>query len=219
MTRTIRIFFFAVLLPAFLTTKASAIEPPIVHSHVTDLAGVLSAADLASLDGTLAAYEQSSTNQLVVLIVPSLQGESIEDFSLKVAVANKIGQKGKDNGALLLVSIQDRKLRFEVGYGLEGTLTDAMTSMIIRDIIAPEFREQNYAKGITDGMQAAIKTVSGEFTAPPTQARRYQKRSNRWSTGGVILFIVIMIIMGWVKAFGGTKWAMPVVSGIAEKFN
>ncbi len=185
-----------------LTTQTlAALEAPALRTRVTDPAGVLSSSDRGRLEQKLAAYEQSTGNQFVVLIVSSLEGESIEDYSMKVAEANKIGQKGTDNGLLLLIAIQDRKLRFEVGYGLEGVLTDALTSVIIREVIAPQFKRGNYAQGISDGIDAAIKAVSGEFTPPETRSPK--KRSKGVSFGGIVMFIIIIVVVSLLRRRGG----------------
>jgi uncharacterized protein len=177
-----------------LARPAAALEPPELRRYVTDLAGVLSAGDADRIEQMLRQYEEQSSNQFVVLVVPSLEGESIEDFAIRVAERNRIGQEGKDNGLLLLVSVQDRKMRFEVGYGLEPVLTDLATSVIISDVIGPRFRAGNYAQGIHDGMDAAIKISTGEFTVSEQSPRRQQKEKDG-NVVGLIIFLVIMYIV------------------------
>lgn len=172
-------------------TRALAFDPPQLTRYVTDLAGVMSPAAVDALDRTLAGYAQSTSSQFVVLVVPSLDGGSIEDAALAVAEKNKIGREGKDNGLLLLVAVNDRKLRFEVGYGLEPVLTDALTSVIIRDVIAPRFRDGDYDAGITAGMQAAIQAAGGEFTAPEP----VREKKKRGMPIGVIIFLIILFIV------------------------
>src|SRR6266446_3914181 len=108
--------------------------------YVTDLAGILSSQQAASLDQALSDYEQRTSNQIVVLTVKSLEGQDIESYSIAVAEAWKAGQKHKDNGVILVIAPDERKVRIEVGYGLEGVLTDAKSSQIIRNILAPHFR-------------------------------------------------------------------------------
>ncbi len=174
--------------------SAGASEIPALKTYVTDLASVLAPQDRDRLETFLRDYDTQTGNQFVVLIVPSLEGESLEEFSLAVAEANRIGKKGEDNGLLFLVSINDRKMRFEVGYGLEENLTDALTSVIISDIVAPEFRGGNYAAGIFAGVSAAVKAVSGEFTLAqsPRDERKEKKGGNLF---GLIIFLVILFFL------------------------
>jgi len=186
--RALGLALFAMLLAL---QRVSAVEVPTLQNHITDLTGVLSATDKASLEQTLEAYDKQTTNQFVVLIISSLEGESLEEFAMRVAEHNRIGKRGSDNGLLFLVVVQDRKMRFEVGYGLEGQLTDALTSVIIRDVVAPSFRSGDYAAGITSGMNAAIQAVSGTFVAPERQEASHEDGG---SPIGLIIFIIIFIL-------------------------
>jgi uncharacterized protein len=145
--------------------------PPAPTARVNDYAGVLTAAERARLEERLAAEERQSSNQVVVAIFRSLEGESLEDFSVRLAERWRIGQKGLDNGVILLVFLDDRKLRLEVGYGLEGRLPDAIAGAIIREQIAPSFRQQRYAEGIDAGLTAIFKAIAGEYQAPPAPRR------------------------------------------------
>ncbi|MBE0643140.1 MAG: TPM domain-containing protein [Bacteroidetes bacterium] len=192
---------------------AAALEPPELTRYVTDLAGVLSPGDLDHIEQLLRQYDEATSSQFVVLILPSLEGESLEDFSMRVAEKNRIGREGKDNGLLFLVAVNDRKMRFEVGYGLEGVLTDAATSLIISDMVAPQFRSGNYAQGIYDGMQTAIKISTGEFKV----SERSQRRENKDKDGnvvGLIIFLVIMfIIIKGNKGRGGRGGGIWFIGG------
>ncbi len=123
----------------------------------------------AQLEQRSAAEERRSGNQVVVAIFPSLEGESLEDISIQLAERWKIGQAGRNNGVILLVFLKEHKLRIEVGYGLEARLPDALASSIIRNEIAPRFREQRYADGIDAGLAAIFKAVAGEYQAPARQ--------------------------------------------------
>ena len=132
----------ALLLLAVLAAPGAAalrIPPPPDH-RVNDYAGALAPADRDRLEQALIAREATSRNQVVVAIFRSLEGESLEDYSIRLAKAWRIGQKGLDNGVIFLVFLDDRKMRIEVGYGLEGSLTDAISSSILRDVVAPRFR-------------------------------------------------------------------------------
>ncbi len=142
---------------------AYALAVPSLTARVNDFAGVLSPATRQQLEYVLADLEKTDSTQLAVLIIPTLDGENLEDFSLKVVEQWKLGQKNLDNGALLLIAKNDRKLRIEVGYGLEGVLTDLKSSRIIRDIITPQFRNGNFDQGVIDGVSAMIAVVRGEF--------------------------------------------------------
>ena len=196
------------LLPALLLRPAAADEPeiPTLRSYVTDQAGIMSAGEKSELESMLISYQEKTSNQFLVLTVPSLQGRSIEGFSIEVVEKNRIGQEGKDNGLLLIVAVEDRAVRFEVGYGLEPVLTDALTHLIISDVIAPQFRRGNYGRGITEGMHTAIRASTGEFTADPR--RTTGKKKERGSVIGLIifLFIIFSIFRGGRRGRGGGIW-------------
>ncbi|HEV8673575.1 MAG TPA: TPM domain-containing protein, partial [Methylomirabilota bacterium] len=139
------------LLLVALPVAAQLAVPPAPTRRVNDYAGALSAAEQARLEQKLIDRERTSTNQIVVAIFRSLRGESLEDYSIRLAQAWRVGQKGLDNGVIFLVFLDDRKMRIEVGYGLEGQLTDATAASIIRDVVAPRFRQNRYAEGIEAG--------------------------------------------------------------------
>ena len=147
---------------------AQLLVPELWGVRVHDDAKVLSASVVQQLEAQLKLHEDSTSNQLAILIIPSLQGEVIEDYALRVAEKWKLGQKEKDNGALLLIAIEDRKMRIEVGYGLEGVLTDAMCNRIIRNEMAPNFRRGDYDAGVIAAVDAMIKAIGGEYVADDT---------------------------------------------------
>ncbi|MBK8394532.1 MAG: TPM domain-containing protein [Leptospiraceae bacterium] len=128
-----------------------------------DEVGILSKETKLSIDKKLKEHEKQTSNQVVVLIIPSLEGEILEEYSLKIASTWKLGQKGKDNGVLLLIAKNDRKMRIEVGYGLEGTLTDVLSNRIIRNEIAPAFKKENYSAGVEQGVDAIIGAIKGTY--------------------------------------------------------
>src|SRR5499433_4372639 len=144
----------ALLLLAALAAPAAAALPipPAPDHRINDYANVLSAAERARLEDLLRARERESSNQIVVAIFRSLEGESLEDYSIRLAQAWRIGQKGLDNGVIFLIFLDDRRTRLEVGYGLEANLTDAISSSILRDVVAPRFREGRLADGIAAGL-------------------------------------------------------------------
>ncbi|MGD9729437.1 MAG: YgcG family protein [Nitrospiraceae bacterium] len=176
-----------------LSAPAHALEIPPLTGRVVDLARVLSPPTAAELSERLQAHEATTTNQVAVLIVPSLEGEPLFDFSHQVATAWKLGQKGTDNGVLLLVAIKDRKVRIEVGYGLEGTLTDARSAQIVRNEIVPRFRAGDYAGGVTAAIDAILKTIEGTYQAPDHPAGPAQLDDR---IGGVLFAVIIGVIIG-----------------------
>ena len=142
-----------------------ATEVPFLAGHVNDIAGILSSSTRSELETILKAHEDSTSNQVVVLTIPSLEGESLEEYSINVAETWKLGQRGKDNGVLLLVSKGDRKVRIEVGRGLEGDLTDLTCGLIIRHEILPRFRDGDYDAGVRAGVYAILAAIRGSYKA------------------------------------------------------
>lgn len=134
--------------------------PPLGH-RVTDLTGTLSAEHAATLESRLAALEQSKGTQIAILIVPTTQPETIEQYAIRVVDVWKLGRKGVDDGVLVLLAKEDRKSRIEVGYGLEGTLTDAAAKRITTDIMRPYFRQGDFYGGLTAGVNAIVGVVHG----------------------------------------------------------
>lgn len=158
------LFFILVLLTSSASIAQLAV-PELWGMRVHDDAKVLSAETAQALERSLKTFEDSTTNQIAVLIISSLEGETVEDYALRVAEAWKLGSAKNDNGVLLLISINDRKMRIEVGEGLEGPLPDALCSRIIRNEIAPAFRRQDYDAGITAGVNSIMLAIKGEYNA------------------------------------------------------
>lgn len=180
---------FLLLLWSLLTLAmpAAALDvPPSGGHYVTDLAGMLSAQTKLRLDQALAEFERSDSTQLAVLAIPSLEGESLEEYALKVAESWGIGQKGKDNGALLLIARDERKIRIEVGYGLEGRLTDLLTGRIIDNEITPRFKQGDFDGGVRAGVVAMIEAVRGEYQG--TGRTQSKKRRNPLGFLAMLLF-------------------------------
>jgi len=140
---------------------AGAAEVPYLAGRVVDEAGILSPAARERLEATLAAHEKTTTNQVAVLTVPSLGSDSVEGFAVNVFSTWKLGQQGKDNGVLLVVVPQERRMRIEVGYGLEGLLTDGIAGSILRASLAPRFKAGDFDRGIEDGVGAIIAVLEG----------------------------------------------------------
>ena len=148
--------FFVALLWVTFVTFAFSLEVPAWTGPVNDLAQVMTAQQRQELTDYLTNLNNQTGIQMAVLTVPSLEGDSIEDFSFRTASAWKLGQAKEDNGALLVVSEGDRELRIEVGYGLEGLLTDVKSGLIIRNIITPHFRNGDYGSGIVEGIKNMV---------------------------------------------------------------
>ena len=166
----VRAWFLAasLLLVATLAVAAPASDGvPVLRQHVTDLTGTLTVAQVSELEASLAALEQRKGSQLTVLMVPSTGERAIEDYSLAVVEKNKTGRAKVDDGLLLLIAKDDRKARIEVGYGLEGAVTDALASRVIREYLAPRFREGDYFGGIRDASATLTKLVDGETLPAP----------------------------------------------------
>jgi uncharacterized protein len=137
--------------------------PELWGLHVHDEAHALTQPAIDKLEQQLTAYQDSTSNEIAILIIPSLEGDALEDYSLRVVEKWKLGKKEKDNGVLLLIVADEHKIRIETGYGLEGVLTDAKASRIIRNEIAPHFRQNQYDEGVTAGVNAIVKAIGGEY--------------------------------------------------------
>jgi uncharacterized protein len=172
---------------------------PELKSFATDLTSTLSGEELNQLNSRLKAFEDSTSNQLVMLMISSLDDYPLEYYSMDVAEKNKIGTKGHDNGALLLIVKNDKKLRIEVGYGLEGVLPDALSNSIIRNVIVPHFKQDDYYAGISAGVDAIIAATAGEYKAPPDQ----DKDKNKTHGISTIIFIIIFILFFFIR--GGRR--------------
>ena len=167
--------------------------PPAPTARVNDYASALPEAARARLERILADGEQATGAQVVMAIFPALEGESLEDFSIRLAERWRIGRKGLDDGVIVLVFIQDRKVRLEVGYGLEGAIPDIDASRIIREAIAPRFREGRYDAGLEAAARAIYARV--ESTAPAQRARQPRSRDRGYPVLGVVGFVVILGII------------------------
>jgi uncharacterized protein len=170
---------------------AFALDVPALKGRVNDYAGMLPAARARDLEERLKQFEAQTGHQIAVLTIPSLQGDDIAGFGIRVADAWKLGKKGFDNGAILLIARDDRALRIEVGYGLEGVLPDAIASRIIREVIVPRFRANDYPGGIEAGIGAIMKVTRGE--ALPEAARRRPSGGSGFNWPFVLLVAALAI--------------------------
>jgi len=172
-----------------------ALEVPDSKGYVSDYAGLLTPAEAQALDQKLRAYDQQTTNQIVVLIVKSLGGEAIESFGIQVAGKWKPGQKGKDNGVILIIAKDDRKTRIEVGYGLEPSLTDLECALILENIVKPNFRSDKYYEGINEAIDAIFKGISGNFNANVNVTVENNTKKSRAANDDTTLWIFLIILM------------------------
>ena len=195
-----------VLLASLTTIPVAALDVPRLKGHVNDYAGMLSPASQRQLEALLTDFEQKESTQIALLTVPSLEGDSLADFSIRVAETWKIGQEEADNGAILLIAKADRKIRIEVGYGLEGRLTDLLAGRIIRNVIAPYFKAGAFDQGITAGISAMIDSVRREFSAgestPPPRPKQ---------TG--IPLVPLVAIFFLINALGRVSRTMGAAAG------
>ncbi len=178
----IAIFLFLVLSP--LVFALSIPDKP--QGYVNDYAGLLSGPAREKIENTLAVFDQETSSQIFVAIFPSMEGESLEDFSIRLFNQWKPGTKKNDNGILLIVFRDERKIRIEVGYGLEGALPDAVASQIIREEMTPAFREGNYDRGIMNAVEAMMRATRGEYESNP---RRQEDRLQKYSP---LLFVMLL---------------------------
>ncbi|KAA0943412.1 MULTISPECIES: TPM domain-containing protein [unclassified Pseudomonas] len=191
----------ALWLLACVTTAQAALTFPALTGRVVDSAQMIDLAVREQLTQQLQALEQTSGDQIVVVTVPDLQGVPIEDYGYQLGRHWGIGQKGKDNGALLIVARDERQLRIEVGYGLEGVLTDAQSWVIINQVIAPAFKTGNFSKGISDGVAAMLQVVGGDPLAVPAHVAdaNFAKDNPVFSIG---LFIMLLVVLWLCNRMG-----------------
>ena len=172
--RSLRTLLSWLILAAILLSSCPtvALDVPPLRGRVNDYGALLSPATINQLETILKDLETTDSTQIVVLTIPSLQGDNLENFSLKTAETYEIGQKEFDNGALLLIARDERKIRIEVGYGLEGSLTDLIAGRIIRNQMTPQFRNGNFDQGVVNGINGMVSAVRGEYTADTVANRR-----------------------------------------------
>ena len=209
----------ALLAPALLHAQAAV---PRLARHVTDLTGTLTAAQVDQLDAQLVALQQAKGAQLVVLMVASTAPQDIDSYSLAVSMANKVGRKGIDDGVLLLIAKNDRRVRIEVGYGLEGAIPDAAAARIVREYLAPKFRANDYFGGISDAVGALTQLINGEPLPPPVQGNAGRERPGLGLQNGLMIGVFVALFLrsllgragAWIRAplgamlTGGLLWLL-----------
>lgn len=191
----------SVFMLCMITASGFSLAVPALQARVNDYAGLMSAADKREAEIYLETLEENTGIQIAVLTIKSLEGESLEAYSMKVCERWKLGQKGEDNGALLLVSYNDHAVRIETGYGLEGLLTDTKSGLIIRNVIIPEFRNGNFSAGILKGVKnmGGVASDNAELVAKSVQEEEEGQ-------GASFLPVIIMLI-----------WLLFVISGVLSR--
>ncbi len=205
------------ILWANITSAQDYVEIPKLEKQVTDLTGTLTSHDIDYLTAKLRQFEDAKGSQIVVLIVPTTKPEEIEQYSIRVADARKIGRGDVDDGVIVLVAKNDRKVRIEVGYGLEGAIPDIYAKRIIENVILPEFRNGNFAGGIAGAIDALIPLINGEDLPPAvkhTHTARSKNNGRRFSIFGFIIFFVIMSFVRTLFKKKGLKFGAALVASI-----
>ena len=209
-----RACLLALMLCWAFAALADVAVPPLT-GRVVDKTATLSGSDIASLDQTLKDFEARKGSQVAVLIVPTTQPETIEQYSLRVAEAWKIGRKKIDDGAILVVAKDDRKLRIEVGYGLEGALTDVTAKRIIDEVITPKFRNSDFGGGITDGVNRILRVIDGEPL--PAPAQRPQQTTGLLSNIDPLnpfLIVAVIVVGGIFRGIFGRLFGSLATGGL-----
>lgn len=216
------IFFLAVAVFSPLISWAAFTVPEKPASFVSDFAGMMSLGEKAELESKLAGFNSSTTIEIAVVTVASLEGDTIENAAQKIFDSWKIGKAKADNGALILVSRDDRKIRIQTGYGLEGALTDLQSSDIIQNDITPAFKDGRYYDGLNLAVDDVMSAVSGEAKTPSGNSAQYLNGGNSWITkllfsnlGWLFLFVPIMVLRLLAILLGRTKsWWLGGVIGM-----
>jgi uncharacterized protein len=211
--RTLALLTLLILLPFSL----GALDVPPLKAHVNDYAHMFSTRTIQETDRALADFETKESTQIAVLTVPTLEGENLEEYSIKVAEAWRIGWKGLDSGVILLIAKKERKIRIEVGRGLEGRLTDLTSGQIIRNVITPHFKTGDFDGGLTAGLGAIMSAVKGEY-GPQKQDLRHVRNSAPPIFGLLIFLFVALIFLGSMsRVLGGVAGGLglPIIGHIA----
>ncbi len=187
------------LLSFFALAGLQAKDPPrrpVPPRLVNDYAGMLTPAEASALESKLVAYNDSTSTQIAIVIEPTIEGDDVFDYSLRLAASWGVGQKGKDNGILIFIALQDRKLYIQTGYGAEGFLPDALAKRIIETVIKPAFREGQYYAGLNEATTIIMKLGAGEFTADQL-GNSADQDGFPWMTI-IIIIVLIVILSGWI---------------------
>jgi len=215
-----QLFYILIFSFCALNAFAEIVEVPKLSAMVNDITGTLSAVDIQHLEGKIRAFEEAKGSQIVVLVIPTTGDETIEQFGIKVAEEWKIGRGQIDDGIILLVAKSDRRVRIEVGYGLEGAVPDALAKRIIEQVIIPEFRAGHFVKGVEEGVDSIIKLVNGEELPLPEPGQHISTKGSRHSIWlwSILAFAGISVFNKLVKGKVGKAIAFVVILGIGWFF-
>ncbi|MGP0593447.1 TPM domain-containing protein [Nitrospira sp. T9] len=205
-----RLAWLGLLSIFFLASSGWCLDVPPLTGRVVDQAHLLSPSAISDLNAALAAHESKTSNQVAVLTIASLEGHPLEEFSHQVATAWALGQKGTDNGILFLIALQEKKVRIEVGYGFEGTLTDAKSSRIIRHEVVPRFRAGDFSGGIIAGTHAILGTIDGTYTNTTSSADNNAGHVGLWEIFGLAVAVgtVVGLFLGSRRRVNGSVIGM-----------
>ncbi|AOZ03019.1 hypothetical protein BKK81_28130 [Cupriavidus sp. USMAHM13] len=204
---------FLVLLVSVSLGAAADIAVPALTARVTDLTGTLTSEQRAALEQRLQAFESEKGSQIGVLMVPTTQPEVIEQYSIRVVEKWKLGRKGADDGALLIIAKDDRTMRIEVGYGLEGVLTDAMSKRIISDDIVPRFKQGDFYGGVTAGVERIIGVINGE-PLPPTRRTRGERGDDSVRQFLPVILVLTLVVGGVLRSLLGRGPGAVATGGV-----
>jgi len=205
-------FRFIIIASLCVQSTVFALDVPPLNGPVNDYAHIFTASETQELNEYLYTIDRQSDLQIAVLTIPSLEGESIEDYSIRVAEKWQIGQKGKDSGVILVIAAQDRKLRIEVGYGLEDRITDAQSSSLIRSVIAPHFKQQEYGKGVLLGVKNLAGLALQDESLISEAVKESEQHDDSFIPLPLIIFLVIIFLLGARFMPGGLFWPLLFLS-------
>jgi uncharacterized protein len=211
--RTTTLLILLILLPF----STDALDVPPLKAHINDYARMFSPQTVQEMERALTDFEAKDSTQIAVLTVPTLADENLEEYTIKVAEAWKIGWKGLDSGVILLIAEKERKLRIEVGRGLEGRLTDLVSGRIIRNEITPRFKTGDFDRGLTVGLQAIMSAVKGEYGAQKQDLSHVRRSAPPVFSLLIFLFVLLIFLGSMSKVLGGVAGAvgLPIAGHIA----
>ncbi len=192
--------FFVFLFPVIFLRAQT--DYPALKFYANDFTNTLDNSELSNLNSALKSFDDSTSNQIIFLMIPSLNGGSLEDFTYQTAAKNKIGSKKNNNGVLFFVAKDDRKMRIEVGYGLEGALPDALCSSVLRNEVRPYFKQGDYYDGIAAGLNAIMAATKGEYKADKKE-KDGKGKAFPFIFIAILIFIIISSIRGGGRGGGG----------------
>lgn len=206
---TTKLIIFGILLLIANTLSAQP-KIPELKQYANDFTNTISSSQISQLSQELKKFDDATSNQIILLIIPTLDSYPLEMYANEIAEKNKIGTKENDNGILFLVVKNDRKMRIEVGYGLEGALPDALASSIIRNEVAPYFKRDDYTSGVFAGLSAIISATKGEYTNNRKQRDTDEDGGFPW---GFLVFIIVFLVFGRNRGGLGTLLLLSALGG------